>query len=163
MTGEAAHTRWWQTFEAVFGIPFLSAIGMQRVLPLALLAGLPRAATVLPGGALIVAGLLVVISARRELARRGQPTDPGRPTSRLVTTGVFGISRNPLYLGGACIVAGIGLVSAAPWIMALLVPSLIGCRLILIAPEERYLASRFGADYRAYAASVNRWLGRRRG
>jgi len=41
---------------------------------------------------------MFIVLARRELAHHGQPTDPGLPTSKLVTTGVFSVSRNPLYL-----------------------------------------------------------------
>jgi protein-S-isoprenylcysteine O-methyltransferase Ste14 len=44
----------------------------------------------------------------------------------------------------------------------LLIPSLVACHYILIAPEERYLAAKFGEEYRMYSASVQRWIGRAR-
>lgn len=156
---DVAHKRWWQIFEVVFGIPVLAAIALQLAAPLSLPRGL-RTPAVIGGAILIVSGALLVVLARRELARHSQPTDPGRPTSKLVTTGVFAISRNPLYLGGVCILAGIALASDLPWVLALLLPALIACRYVLIAPEEKYLAARFGEEYHGYAASVNRWIGR---
>ena len=103
-----------------------------------------------------------VVLARRELAQRGQPTDPGLPTSALLITGVFSVSRNPLYLGGVCVLVGIALAVNLPWAVVLLLPALVACHFVLIAPEERYLAAKFGEQYRTYATSVHRWMGRAR-
>lgn len=162
MPNDVAHKRWWQIFEVVFGIPFLAAITLQRVVPLSL--GRTRLTPLLiPGGvALIIAGVALIVLARREFAQRGQPTDPGLPTRKLVTTGVFSVSRNPLYLGGVWVLLGIALAINLPWVLVLLLPSIIACHYILIAPEERYLAATFGEEYRTYVASVHRWLGRTR-
>lgn len=163
MPPDGAHTSRWRIFEVVFGIPFLAAIVLQRAWPLSLPRG-PHTPAVRPVGvALIAAGLALVALARRELGRQGQPTDPGRPTSRLVTTGVFSVSRNPLYLGGICLLVGIALALDLPWVLILLVPAITVAQRVLIAPEERYLAARFGEEYRAYSASVRRWIGRSRG
>jgi protein-S-isoprenylcysteine O-methyltransferase Ste14 len=159
MSADSAHTRWWQIFEVVFGIPLLAAIALQRAAPLALPRGTLTPAVLPSGVALIVAGAAIVILARREFARHGQPTDPGRPTGAVVTTGVFSFSRNPLYLGGVFILVGIALVFDLAWLLVLLLPALIACHYVLIAPEERYLAAKFGEEYRAYAASVHRWIG----
>lgn len=162
MPNDVAHRRWWQIFEVVFGIPLLAAIALQLALPLTFPQGWLTPAIVPCGVALVLIGALVVALARRELARHGQPTDPGRPTSAIVTTGVFSISRNPLYLGGICVLAGIALALGQPWVLVLLVPALVACHAILVAPEERYLAATFGESYQTYAATVHRWLGRAR-
>lgn len=162
MPVEAAHTNRWATFEVVFGVPFLIALALQLAVPLSLPRGPAALAFVLAGAALIVAGLTLVILARREFARHGQPTDPGLPTSEIITTGPFSISRNPLYLGGVCFLAGVALVGNLPWVLVLLAPAAVACHFILIKPEERYLAARFGRQWESYAASVRRWLGRTR-
>jgi protein-S-isoprenylcysteine O-methyltransferase Ste14 len=159
---DVAHKRWWQIFEVVFGIPLLVAIALQFATPFALPRTIFTPAIRVGGAALIVVGLALVVCARREFARRGQPTDPGHPTSALVTTGVFAWSRNPLYLGGVCMLLGVALVANLPWMGVLLVPALVACHYLLIAPEERYLAAKFGEAYRVYAASVPRWVGRAR-
>ncbi len=156
---DVAHKRWWQTFEVVFGIPFLAAIALQLAVPLSLPRAFFTPAIVLGGAALIIVGATLVVLARREFAQHGQPTDPGRPTSKLVTTGVFSVSRNPLYLGGICILVGIALALNLPWVFVLLLPALVACYYVLIAPEERYLAAKFGDEYRMYAATVHRWIG----
>ncbi len=159
LSTDVAHKRWWQTFEVVFGIPFLAAIALHLAVPFSLPHAFLTPAIVPGGAALIIVGAALVVLARREFARHGQPTDPGLPTSKLVTTGVFSVSRHPLYLGGVCILGGIALALNLPWVLVLLLPALIACHYVLIAPEERYLAARFGEEYRLYAATVHRWIG----
>ncbi len=162
MTTDAAHTRWWQIFEVVFGLPFLAAIALHLIMPLTFPRGSLTPAIIAGGVALIIMGVTLVILARRAFAQRRQPTDPGRQTSMLVTTGVFSVSRNPLYLGGVCVLVGLALVLNLPWVLVLLLPAMIACQAVLIAPEEQYLAAKFGAEYQIYAASVHRWIGRTR-
>lgn len=163
MTTDSAHKRKWQIFEVIVGVPFLAGVGLQLAVPVARLRGLYAPVIILAGAALVVTGLAFVVLARRELARHGQPTDPGLPTSQLVTTGVFSVSRNPLYLGGVCLLAGIALVLNLLWSLVFLLPAIVGCHYLLIVPEERYLAARFEQEYAQYAASAHRWLGRARG
>ena len=162
MATDAAHKSWWQIFEVVLGIPFLVAIGLQLAVPLSFPPGFLTWATVPVGVILIAIGITLVILARRELARYRQPTDPGRPTSKVITTGVFSISRNPLYLGGVCVLLGIALATDLSWFFVLLIPALVACHYVLIVPEEKYLFAKFGEEYRAYTASVHRWIGRSR-
>ena len=159
---EAAHPSRWQIFEVIFGVPFLVALALQMAIPLSLPRGSLTIGFVLCGATLILAGATLAILARRAFARQGQPTAPGLPTTQLVTTGVFSISRNPLYLGGVCALLGIALAANLPWALVLLAPAVVACHYILIAPEERYLAAKFGDKYRVYAASVRRWIGRAR-
>jgi protein-S-isoprenylcysteine O-methyltransferase Ste14 len=160
MSVNVAHQSWWQIFEVIFGIPFLAAIALQLAVPLSFSYGLLAPAIILAGAALIIVGAAFVVLARRELARHNQPTDPGLPTSKIVTTGVFSVSRNPLYLGGICILLGIALALNLPWVLALLLPALVVCHYVLIVPEEKYLAVKFGEEYQGYAAAVQRWIGR---
>lgn len=162
MAQEAAHTRRWQIFEVVCGVPFLLGIALQLVVPLAFPRGPLRLVMMLGGAALFILGAVLVVLARQELARHHQPTDPGQPTGQIVTTGVFSVSRNPLYLGGLCILAGLALIFNLPWVLVLLLPALAACQILLITPEERYLTARFGEIYQRYAASVHRWIGRAR-
>jgi protein-S-isoprenylcysteine O-methyltransferase Ste14 len=163
MSIESAHKRRWQIFEVIVGVPFLAGIGLRVVVPVSLPNWVSAPVIMLAGAALVITGLTFIVLARRELARHGQPTDPGLPTSRLVTTGVFSVSRNPIYFGGVCLLAGIALVFSLTWSLLLLVPATAACHYLLIAPEERYLVARFDMEYTKYTASVRRWLGRKRG
>lgn len=159
---EAAHRSQWEIFEVVFGVPFLIGILIQFIAPLSLPQGIIRFAFVPLGIILFVLGASFVILARREFARYHQPTEPGEPTSKIVTSGVFSISRNPLCLGGIILLSGVALVLNTLWILVMLVPSVIICHYVLIVPEERYLTIKFGDEYKDYSACVGRWLGRKR-
>ena len=157
---EAAHRSRWAIAEVVFGLPFLLAIALHLAFPLSLPDGALRLAALVGGGVLALVGVVLVVLARREFARRGQPTDPGHPTGQLVTTVVFSVSRNPMYLGVVFFLAGVALAANLPWVLIFLLPSVVACHSILIAPEEKYLAAKFGDEYRVYAAAVHRWIGR---
>ena len=74
---------------------------------------------------------------------------------------MFAISRNPLYLGSVLVLMGIALALNVLWALVMLLLSIILCHYILIIPEEQYLAEKFGDEYKEYAASVHRWLGRK--
>ena len=161
MSDGVAHKRWWQIFEVVFGIPFLIAITLQLVIPIPLPRGFITPIIIPAGVILIVVGVCLVVLARQEFAKYSQPTDPGLPTTKIISTGVFSISRNPLYLGGVFILAGISLAFHLSWGLILLIPSFVACHYILIAPEERYLATRFSEQYQEYSVTVRRWFGRK--
>ncbi|OQA17304.1 MAG: hypothetical protein BWY63_02450 [Chloroflexi bacterium ADurb.Bin360] len=165
MSTNSAHQNRWAIGEVVFGSPFLIAIVLQYLapapLPLEILGPLQRLRLIAAGIALGVAGVALMLSARRELARYRQPTDPGAPTTELVRTGPYALSRNPLYLAAALLFSGVALVLANLWALGALLLALLLCQTLLILPEERYLASRFGADYAAYVAAVHRWVGRK--
>ncbi len=161
MAANSAHERWWQISEVVFGIPFLAAIMLQFLVPLALPEGSFRSLIIVVGVMLSVAGLALVILTRREFAKYAERTDPGNPTHHIMTMGVFAFSRNPMYLGIVIFLTGVALAVDLPWVLVMLLPSTVACHYILIAPEERYLAAKFGEEYEQYARSVARWVGRR--
>jgi len=158
----AAHQSRWAIGEVVFGIPFLVGIALHVLLPFSLPQGVLRQVLIPLGGVLILTGTGFIVSARRAFARFRQPTDPGQPTSQVITTGVFAISRNPLYLGAAFLFGGVALMMNVLWTLATLLVSIVLCHYVLIVPEERYLAAKFGEAYTAYTATVRRWLGRKR-
>ena len=160
MKADSAHKSNWEIAEVVFGVPFLMSIVLHFILPFSLPQGIFRQALIPVGIVLIVIGIGFIILARREFARYGQPTDPGHTTSKVVKTGVFAISRNPLYLGSVMIFLGIALALNMLWTLVTLLVSIIVCRYVLIIPEEKYLAEKFDEEYKDYTATVRRWLGR---
>lgn len=156
---DAAHKKKWQIFEVVFGVPFVAGIALQWIIPLAFPHLFITQVNTPLSIALILAGLTLVVLSRQTLAQHNQPTDPGHSTTHLVTSGVFSIYRNPLYLGGICILFGIAMAFELSWSFLFFLPSFIAAHYILILPEEHYLASKFGEDYATYVASVKRWIG----
>lgn len=159
MNADSAHKSNWEIAEVVFGVPFLISIVLHFIVPLSLPQGIFRQALIPTGIALIITGIVFIVLARREFARYGQPTDPGYPTSKMVKTGVFAVSRNPLYLGGAILFFGIALTVNILWTLVALLASIIVCHYVLIIPEEKYLTAKFGEEYKEYTTTVQRWLG----
>ena len=76
----------------------------------------------------------------------------------LVTTGIMQISRNPLYLGVALAILGVGLVRGHVWLMISGVLMLVLLDFLVIPFEEKMLEEKFGAAYRSYKKKVRRWL-----
>ena len=83
---------------------------------------------------------------------------PGRPTTTILTTGPFAVTRNPLYLGLAALHLGGALAIPSLWALVGLPVAILAVAWGAILPEERYLRSKFGEGYEAYARRVRRWL-----
>ena len=79
-------------------------------------------------------------------------------TTALVISGPYRFTRNPMYVGLAALAVALSLFLDTWWTIVLLMPVLLVVRVVVIAPEERYLQRHFGADYVAYTQRVRRWL-----
>ena len=110
------------------------------------------------GGSMILVGLALGAAGIRNFSRAATPVPTNQPTRALVTTGIHGCTRNPIYLGMFLVYGGIGIATRSPWILILMLPLAMTIRYGVVAREERYLETKFGATYRAYKASVRRWL-----
>src|SRR5262245_27208253 len=109
-------------------------------------------------GALILVGLVLAAAGIRNFLRASTPVPTNEPTRALVTTGIHGRTRNPIYVGMFLVYGGIGIAPPSPWSLILIVPLAIAIRYGVVAREEAYLERRFGDAYRDYKARVRRWL-----
>jgi protein-S-isoprenylcysteine O-methyltransferase Ste14 len=111
-----------------------------------------------PLGILIVLGAVAIAAlAVREMRAAHTPLDVRKASTRIVTSGVFQKSRNPIYLGLVLLCAGIALVDSL-WLLVLAL-SLAGVlQKGVIEPEEAYLERHFGEEYLRYKAKVRRWI-----
>ena len=113
----------------------------------------------LPAGIVLIGlGIALMAIGIREFKRAKTDFLPIRPTVRIITTGPFRVTRNPLYLAMTLIYAGIGAAFGILWVFILLVPVLAVMHYGVIAREERYLERKFGDEYLAYKRRVRRWL-----
>jgi protein-S-isoprenylcysteine O-methyltransferase Ste14 len=125
----------------------------------------PAFGFMLPAGRLIAAGLVATGTAVAGLGvatfrRAGTTVNPLQPdaATALVESGVYQLTRNPMYLGML-----LGLLGWAFWLghapafalAALFVPLMNRLQII---PEERALAARFGRAFADYRIRVRRWL-----
>ena len=115
------------------------------------------------GWLLFLGGLVLTLVAQAQMGASWRIGIDDRPT-QLVTSGLFALSRNPIFFGMFLTLAGVVLISPAAWTLsggavALVVVSL------QVRLEERNLAAIHGSTYIRYASRVGRfvpWLGRLR-
>jgi hypothetical protein len=75
----------------------------------------------------------------------------------LVTDGLFGVVRNPLYVGNALIYIGVYLMHGHPVTMALGIVAFLFAYQCIVLAEENYLRGKFGPGFDDYCADVPRW------
>lgn len=110
--------------------------------------------------ALLAAGIVLAVAGAVSFVRARTTVDPLHPenATALVTSGVFRITRNPMYVGMALAVAAfsvwlgtwlgvVGVVAFVAWIDRVQIPA-----------EERALEAHFGPAFTAYRNRVRRWL-----
>jgi protein-S-isoprenylcysteine O-methyltransferase Ste14 len=133
-------------------------IVLDRVLPLPF--SLPGTTLIhwAASSGLIVLGVAIFAASIRNFLRAGTPVPGNRPVRALVTSGIHGLSRNPIYVGMFLTYAGIGVAAPSPWSLVIVLPMAIIMRYGVVAREEAYLERRFGEAYRDYKARVRRWL-----
>jgi protein-S-isoprenylcysteine O-methyltransferase Ste14 len=147
-----------------------------RIPPLALLlltallmavsASVVRAATFLiPYQTLVACGFAILGAATSFLGvlsfrRAGTTVNPLKPdtSSALVGSGVYKLTRNPMYLGFLMLLIGWGIYLSNALALFFVPAFVVYMNRFQIEPEERALTSRFGQEFVAYTARVRRWL-----
>ena len=132
--------------------------GLHALWPLPWL-GSPLSYLLLAIGAIgVLGGGWLAYSGISALRGAGTTVRPDRRSEHLVTGGVYGISRNPIYLGLAVILASAGLLLGIAWLLVAAVAAAVATTQLAIMPEERHMAHRFGKRYRDYQKKVRRWI-----
>ena len=131
--------------------------GISLVAPLLEVPAFVRAAAAatiaLAGGGFSLAG---VISFRRAKTT----VNPMKPetTSSLVCSGVYRLTRNPMYLGVLFILVAWAVLLSSAWALLGPLAFVLYINRFQIAPEERALSAMFDTGYSAYRSRVRRWL-----
>lgn len=110
------------------------------------------------GTALIGLGILTAAAAVFELRRHRTTVIPGRTPRALVQRGVYRISRNPIYLADAMILAGLCLRWEAIGGLVLVPAFMVLIQKRFIKGEEIRIRAEFGVRFDSYAAQVRRWM-----
>lgn len=141
-------------------VALLAAAAMWGIARLAPSVELPQSLRMGAAIACALAGVGIDIAAlvSFQLARTTFNPMKVEKTSALVCSGVYRLTRNPMYLGSVLILVGWAVYLSSAW--ALLGPAafVLYMNRFQIAPEERHLAAKFGDRYVAYRAKVRRWI-----
>jgi protein-S-isoprenylcysteine O-methyltransferase Ste14 len=110
------------------------------------------------GTTFALGGLAISFAGVGHFIRQRTAIIPYKPASRLVTSGIYRWTRNPMYLGLAVTYVGlaIALNSLAALILLPFVLAII--QLQVIAREEAYLERAFGGEFVAYKRRVRPWI-----
>lgn len=100
----------------------------------------------------------LMVWAVRALRRHETDVRPWKPTTAIVTDGPYALTRNPIYLGFALFVVGVGLWTDKLAVVLMAVPAVAATNSWIIAREESYLLRKFGDEYERYLAQVRRWM-----
>lgn len=130
------------------GCRFAPAVAIDRVARLVVVAGFA-------GAAGLVGGLGV-----RAFGRARTTINPVRidQASALVTTGIYRLTRNPMYVALTLLLCAWTIFLAVPWAAAGPLVFVAFITRFQIVPEERVLAGIFGDAYAAYRRRVRRWI-----
>ncbi|MGC2224255.1 MAG: isoprenylcysteine carboxylmethyltransferase family protein [Methylocella sp.] len=122
-------------------------------------------AAFLPEGWGLPLGLIVIfvaanikLFAAREMVRVKTHLDIRKPANDIATSGIYGVSRNPLYIGMILLNIGIGCIVNSVWIFLLSAGLAAALQKGVVEPEETYLEQKFGEKYLRYKAKVRRWI-----
>lgn len=110
------------------------------------------------GKTLFILAWIIIFTAKYQFKKHGQKSGPGKETTGIIKSGLFCLTRNPIYLGVILILPAIGLIINSLWFVLAIIPCFILMQRILILPEEKYLLDKFGSEYSDYCKKVRRWL-----
>ena len=125
----------------------------------------PALAFAVPGRAvitslLVAAGMVFALAGVVRFRQSATTVSPIHPegASSLVTTGIYRVTRNPMYLGMLLILLGWAVWLAHPLSLLALPLFVLYLNRFQIGPEERILRNKFGEAFDSYAHRVRRWL-----
>ena len=106
----------------------------------------------------IVLGVWINLAADKAMHQANTTVKPFDTSSTLITSGVFRISRNPMYLGFVLVMAGLALLagSLSPWLMVLAFTAFLQTAYIHV--EEAKMAVEFGHEWETYKKQTRRWV-----
>jgi protein-S-isoprenylcysteine O-methyltransferase Ste14 len=107
---------------------------------------------------LFLVPVAIVFVARRELVKHKEHPNPYKPTSAIVTSGIYRLSRNPIYIAFLIFVLATAIAANNAWLLLSIVVLLVLLQFGVVRAEERYLSGKFGVEYDAYRRTVRRWL-----
>ncbi|ODT35562.1 MAG: hypothetical protein BGN92_00770 [Sphingobacteriales bacterium 41-5] len=136
---------------------FLAAIFIQKKVPL------PDRLFRLPvlkiqGVVFLVLSLFFLVRSLRQFFLTKNSVVLIKPATSLQTTGIYAITRNPMYVGLAIVYLGITCFIGNWWNIILLPVLILIVQEYIIKREERYLAIEFREEYEKYKSKVRRWL-----
>jgi len=106
---------------------------------------------------LVHLAFLIIFFAQRNMANEWRIGIDNENKVNLITNGMFGISRNPIFLGVITVFIGLFLIIPNVVTAIFLVSGVLVIQ-VQVRLEEEFLLSTLGDEYKDYMNKVNRWL-----
>jgi protein-S-isoprenylcysteine O-methyltransferase Ste14 len=136
---------------------FFAAVLIQRLLPLNKTFFNTTTSKVI-GAVIILIGLFFNFPALRQFFKTKNTVVTIKPANSLQTTGIYSVTRNPMYISLLLFYTGLSFIFGNWWNLVLLPFLILIVQEYVIKREEKYLDRRFGQQYFDYKAKVRRWL-----
>jgi len=136
---------------------FLSSILLQNQFPFSI-ALFETTLFLILGVVFISIGIIMLLPALIKFFKTKNTLIPNKPANSLQTSGIYSISRNPMYLGLLSLYIGIAFFKGNYWTFMLIPIVIFVVTYFVILKEEKYLDRAFGVDYNAYRQKVRRWI-----
>ena len=107
---------------------------------------------------LIIPGIVLNLSADKSFKVNDTTVKPILESNILITTGIFRITRNPMYLGFVMILLGIGILMGTLTPLLAVIVFAIFIDAVFIRYEEQKLEQAFQEEWVAYTQKVRRWI-----
>ena len=131
---------------------------LRFIIKLAIFSGSSISYGYIVGGFIILLGISLRNWAVKTFKKFGETLHHGKSIHKIVTSGPFQFTRNPMYLSFTFIYIGLSMIINTYWLLLLLPIVLISLHSGVILREEEYLEKKFKDQYVSYKSRVRRWF-----
>ena len=139
-------------------VAIIAGLTTDRFLRLPMIPAESRPLRVAAAALLAVVAAAVLAAAKWEFHKHRTTANPYRPSTAVVSTGIYRYTRNPIYVALMLVVAAVAVGANTLWLLAALLPLFLLLHFGVVKREERYLAAKFGTTYEDYLQLASRWL-----
>lgn len=119
---------------------------------------MPSGLAILLGNLFLLAGIAIIALIYLQMRKARTNIEPWKPTTKILETGFYKISRNPIYLAMIVIYLAFSFLLNSIWFLPFLPVVLLVIYYGVILREEKYLENKFGEEYLDYKKRVRRWI-----
>lgn len=142
----------------LFLITFIVGISLSWSLPLKMTLFMEHGMTQMLGLIILLISFVLNVLAYRMFKQYATPHAPHALPTVLIKTGVFSLSRNPVYVALILSEVGLAFIFDSMWLVFAAAALWVSLDIIIVRDEERVLEKRFKEKYEHYKEHTRRWF-----
>lgn len=119
---------------------------------------MPESCRIPIGSAILLLALILGVLALRRFSASGEHPSPYEPTHRIMDSGIYSRTRNPIYLSMLLVTLSAVAFANSAWFFLSAAALFFLLHFGVVKREETYLSSKFGSEYEDYRRRVRRWI-----